>query len=284
MKIPSRTALPALCAALFLSACQSGPQLSDTWSSLEYGGRFEVEYEGGLWAQPSGRMGQMAPAKGLPAGSPTGILEAASTKPPQQWVVHLELVQMPREAVNKLLPGAFPFGEEILGGKVAKVEFEETLRAMTEAGDAVSLSSPTIVSNGGEQAWVTMLQQNAFISGFGYMFVPGGVLADPEVDVFHSGIAVGLLPNQSAFTDQAEVQFDLTLTDLLEMDTITAEWPQTFASLSIQVPVFSEQSLRGTVHISADEAAFLPYFVTADNQLMMVFLTAESVGKAQKPL
>jgi hypothetical protein len=280
MKNPSRTALPALCAAFFLSACQSSPNLSDSWSTVEIGDRFEVSYSGELRAQPSARMGGMPPADGLQSG----ILDAGMAKPPQQWVVHLELVQMSRAAVDKLLPGAFPPGGPIEGGRLNRTEFQHAFDAMIEAKDAVNLSSPTVLCNGGEHAWVTMLQQNAFINGFEYKRALGALIADPEVGVFHSGLAVGLLPSQSAFANKALLKFDLTLTDLLEMDTITAEFPRETAPLSLQVPVFSEQTLSGEVHLAADEAAFLPYFYTTDDQLMMIFITAESVGEVQKQL
>ncbi len=284
MKKPSWNAPLALAATLLLGACQSGPALSDSWSTLEYDGRFEVEYAGELRAQPAARMAEMPPADGLTGGHPSGILDAGTKQPPKQWVVHLELVQMSIHAVNKLLPGAFVPGEAILGGKVSKADFEAAFEAMTEAEDAISLSSPTVLCNGGEQAWVTMLQQNAFINGFEYKRALGSVIADPEVGVFHSGLAVGLLPDQSAFANQTLVKFDLTLTDLLDMDTITAEFPRATAPLSLQVPVFSEQIIRGEVNLHADEAAFLPYFYTTDDQLMVVFLTAEPVGKSRKEI
>lgn len=284
MKNPPVAALTALCAALFLGSCQSGHQLSDSWSTLEYGDRFVVEYIGELRAQPAARMSDAPPADGFSSSNPPGILEAGSAKPPRQWVVHLELVQLTREAVDKLLPGAFTPGETLQGGKLNREQLEGTLQKMVEAEDAIPLSTPTVTCNGGEQAWVTMLQQNAFITGFGYKRALGALIADPEVGVFHSGLAVGLLPDQSPLAGETNLQFDLTLTDLLHLNTVTTEFPRATAPLSIQVPVFSEQVLRGEVNLEADEAAFLPYFYTTDDQLMMVFVTAEPIGKGQAPL
>ncbi len=271
----------AYCAALLLASCQSGPQLSDSWSTLEVSSQFDVEYIGELRAQPAARMMSVEPPKGLGLGHPSGILDAGMAKPPQQWAVHLELVQMSIQALNKLLPGAFPGGGPVQGGKVKQAEFRQALEAMTLAQDGIQLSSPSVLCNGGEHAWMTMLQQSAFLNGFEYKRGLGSLVVDPEVSVFHSGLAVGLLPDQSAIAGEASLEFDITMTDLLKMNEVKASFPNQAGPLGIQVPVYSQQVLKGSVHLAADEVAYLPYLYTNEGEMMMVFLHVESVGGVQ---
>lgn len=285
MRNPSLTALSALCAALFLGSCQSGPQLSDTWSALEFHSPFEVEYSGELRAHPLSDGDGSGPFQAVKGEQAGGILDAGMSKPPQQFVIRAWLYQMSDPAVQRLLPNALPGGSPNLrGGKINREKFDLTLEAMTEAGDGQNVSTPSIICNEAEQAWVTLVQQTAYLEGFTYKRAPNTVIADPEVGVFHSGIALGAIPAHSALAGEASIEFNLTMSDLLDMETVTAEFPRNTAPLSMQVPVFSQQNLRGQVNLAPDEVAFLPYFYTTDGQRLMIFLSIEAIGEGQEQL
>jgi hypothetical protein len=286
---------------LSLAGCQSSSRLSDKWQALPVQQHFEVDYQGGILAGNGPAELPLAADldfyAGISTSSAAGPLkeqETGGVDPARVWTIHPHIVKLSLAAARRWLPGAL----DGLAGYLPRAEFESSLAAMVQTGDARIFSGSKMTAYEQSRVRLTVLSQQAFIHSFGLERNSKVLIADPKVEVFNGGIVLDITPSsltgivqseaagaKTAEADPGEVKLDFSfdLNELLAMQEVHSSFPSFGSALTMQVPVFVTQSLRGSFALQANQTVHLPAIHTADDQVLLIFLDAQYSGSHPIP-
>lgn len=255
---------------LAATACQStAPQLSDSWGALPVLDRVEIEYRGSL------RCSNDAGLK-IPEFEYVDVKEG---KTPPAWMIQVGVFDTSQQGVHRLIGNsAMTANNQLSGGVVALEEMQRTLGAMVDAGDATLVNEPRLVVFEGSRASMTVANQTAFVDHFDLERTSSASLMDPEIGVFMSGLLIDMVPQGRNGDGKLELEFRLTLSELLEMNEVESRAPISGSSLTLQVPVFMRQDLNGLLTLADDEAIVLPVLYGEGNQRLLIVVHAKSVA------
>jgi hypothetical protein len=255
---------------LAATACQSTtPELSDSWGALPVLDRVEIEYRGSL--RTTGDAGLKIPEFEY-------VDVSAGTTPPA-WMIQVSVFDTSQQGVHRLIgESAMTENNQLSGGVVSLEEMQRTLGAMVDAGDAALINEPRLVVFEGSRASMTVANQTAFIDHFDFERTPTSILMDPEIGVFMSGLLIDMVPQGRNDDGKLELEFHLTLSELIEMNEVESSYPLGGGSLTIQVPVFMRQDLNGLLTMSKDQAVVLPVLYAEGNRRLLIVVHAKSVA------
>jgi hypothetical protein len=255
---------------LAATACQSTtPELSDSWGALPVLDRVEIEYRGSL--RTTGDAGLKIPEFEY-------VDVSAGTTPPA-WMIQVSVFDTSQQGVHRLIgESAMTENNQLSGGVVSLEEMKRTLGAMVDAGDAALINEPRLVVFEGSRASMTVANQTAFIDHFDFERTPTSILMDPEIGVFMSGLLIDMVPQGRNDDGKLELEFHLTLSELIEMNEVESSYPFGGAPLTIQVPVFMRQDLNGLLTMSEDQAVVLPVLYAEGNRRLLIVVHAKSVA------
>ena len=254
---------------LAATACQTtAPELSDSWGALPVLDRVEIEYRGSV--RTTGDAGLKIPE--------FEYIDVSERTTPPAWMIQVGVFETTQQGVHRLIgESAMTENNQLSGGVVSLEQMQRTLGAMVDANDATLVNEPRLVVYEGTRASMTVANQTAFIDHFNFERTPSAALMDPEIGVFMSGLLIDMVPQGRNADGKLELDFRLTLSELIEMNEVESSYPLGVA-FTIQVPVFMRQDLNGLLTMSEDQAVVLPVLYCEGDQRLLIVVHAKSVA------
>lgn len=248
---------------LALASCQTQTELSDQWNALPIVDRIEVEYRGSLYSGASHDVE-------IPEFE---AVEIDENEPTPVWMIESAVLSMDEVAAARLLGDAsVPQGDHLSAAIVDREVLAQTLDALRESGDGVQLSGPKLSVYETQRATLLIANQKSFIGHFEIERSPDAMLLDPVIGVFVDGLLVDVMVQGLGDSDQARLDFRLTMANLQKMEEVEAKAPVGGQKLTIQVPVFLRQDVTGQWRVNEDQAVVLPVLLGEDGQRLVVSL------------
>jgi hypothetical protein len=260
-----------LCALLFAAAasCRTTPELS-ALEPLAVGAALEVEYESSV-AYAGDFTAAEEPWSGLAEPAPGS----------HAIDVLVEIVSLPRAAAERLFDGA---PRELGGWRVERQGAETRLAELVDSGIAESVADSRMCVFAGQSAFISVLNQIAFISSFEVEKSADTLIADPVVGVLQDGILACLRPTR-ATDGTLSLALELSMTDVeLPIQDAEVRIPGSVHPVTLQLPIASRQVLRTTFGLTPGECAVLSGLAPADpGRRLLAFVTAEPLVPGAAP-
>lgn len=259
---------------LAATACQSTTQTTESWNPLPVLDRIEVEYRGSL--RVSADDGMKIPE--------FDSFDVESADAPDTWQISVGVLETNAVVVRSLIgESVMTEGNSWGAGVVPLAALQESLGEVLATGAGTELSSPKLLVFTGQRATMTIANQTAFIDHFDFEPTPHSVLMDPEIGVFMDGFLMDVVPHGEDEDGHAQLEFRLTLAELVQMKEIESDYPLQGQSITIQVPVFMRQDLSGQLAMKPDQAVVLPVLYGDGLRRLLVVVRIEKVEGVQGP-
>ena len=203
---------------------------------------------------------------------------------PDTWQIRVGVLETQAPVVHSLIgESVMAEGDSWGAGVVPLAALQASLGEVLSTGAGVEISSPKLLVFTGQRATMTIANQMAFIDHFEFEPSPLSVLMDPEIGVFMDGFLMDVVPHGEDEQGRAQLEFRLTLAELVEMQEIESDYPLQGQSITMQVPVFMRQDLSGQLAMKADQAVVLPVLYGDDLRRILVVVQIEKVEGVQGP-